>query len=322
MKTKKKALIFGITGQDGAYLAKFLCDKEYKVYGTSRNLDKSNLNNLIFLNLQEKVKLYKVTLKNFNQIKNLIKEIQPDEIYNLAGQSSVYKSFLYPFDTYNSNTFPVISILESIKRLKIPSKFYNSSSGEIFGNSEQVVDEEVSHNPLSPYGFSKSASMNIISSYRATSDIFACSGIAFNHESVLRKETFVTKKIISRALEISLNKEKILKLGNINIYRDWGWAPEYVEPMWLLLQKDFPHDVIIATGKTISLKYFLKEVFLRFNLNWKEYVQFDAELKRPSELMKIKTNPKKAKKILGWEAKTYSKKLIDKLVEEEVKIKC
>lgn len=323
MKKNRKALIFGVTGQDGAYLADFLCKKKYQVYGTSRNLKKANLKNLFFLNVQNKVKLYKSSLNNFKQINNLIKALEPDEIYNLSGQSSVHKSFSHPFETYNSNTFPVISILESIKKLKLKTKFYNASSGEIYGNSKSIVNEKTQHQPISPYGLSKSLSMKIISSYRSTSEIFACSGIAFNHESILRRETFVTKKIICGAKQISINKKNsILKLGNIEVFRDWGWAPEYVEAMWLLLQKDLPHDIILATGKTISLKYFLKEVFSMFKLDWKEFVQFDSELKRPSELYKIKTNPTKASEILGWKAKFHSKKLIDKLVEEELKIKC
>ena len=321
MRKIKKALILGITGQDGAYLTDFLLKKGYKVEGISRNLTKKNLFRLKKLNLLDKVKLYKLNSKNFKKLSNLISYSQPDEIYNLSGLSSVYQSFKEPYEAYFSNIIIVLNILETLRNSRKNIKFYNSGSGEIFGNTNEIVDENTIPIPVSPYGYSKLASINLVKSYRESYSLDAFSGIAFNHESVLRGQNFVTKKILSVAVEIFHGKKTILKLGNINIERDWGWAPEYVEAMWLLMQQKNPLDVILSTGKSMPLSFFISEVFSKLNLSWEDHVKYDHSLNRPSELFRIKTKPSLAKRILGWEAKYYLSSLIDKLLEEELKDK-
>jgi GDPmannose 4,6-dehydratase len=321
MRKTKKALILGITGQDGAYLTNFLLKKGYKVEGITRNLSKKNLYRLEKLNLLDKINLKKLNNKDKKKLSSLISYFKPDEIYNLSGLSSVYQSFKEPYEAYLSNFVPVLNILEIIKNSSRNIKFYNSASGEIFGNTNEVVDENTIPKPLSPYGYSKLASFNLIKSYRESYSLSAFSGLAFNHESVLRGESFVTKKILSVAVEIFHGKKTSLKLGNINIERDWGWAPEYVEAMWLIMQQKSPLDIILSTGKTMPLSFFISEVFSKLNLSWEDHVKYDDSLKRPSELFRIKTKPSLAKKILGWEAEYYLSSLIDKLLEEELRDK-
>tara|TARA_B100000575_G_scaffold104151_1_gene83032 strand:+ start:1864 stop:2835 length:972 start_codon:yes stop_codon:yes gene_type:complete len=321
MRKTKKALILGITGQDGAYLTDFLLKKGYKVEGVSRNLSKKNLFRLEKLNLLDKVNLNKLNNKDLNKLSSLISHYKPDEIYNLSGLSSVYQSFQEPYEAYLSNVIPVLNILEIIKNSSRSIKFYNSGSGEIFGNTNKVVDENTTPKPVSPYGYSKLASFNLIKSYRESFSLRAFSGLAFNHESVLRGENFVTKKILSVAVEIFQGKKTSLKLGNISIERDWGWAPEYVEAMWLIMQQKSPLDIILSTGKTMPLSFFVSEVFSKLNLSWEDHVKYDDSLNRPSELFRIKTKPSLAKEILGWEAEYYLSSLIDKLLEEELKDK-
>ena len=319
MKTKKKALIFGITGQDGAYLSKFLLKKNYNLVGVTRNVSSSNLQNLKKLNVLDGLSLLKINNKNLKKINDLVLKEKPDEIYNLAGLSSVYQSFQDPYEAYISNTLPVINVLEAIKKTKKNIKYYNSGSGEIFGNAKKIVDENSDPKPVSPYGFAKLSSVNLVKTYRDSIGIHASSGLAFNHESILRSENFVTKKIISTAIKIYHGKDTRLKLGNINIERDWGWAPEYVEAMWMIMQQDVPNDLVLSTGKSITLSFFISEVFSKLNLSWEEHVEYDNSLIRPSELYGIKTKPLLAKKLLGWQAKYFSSGLIDKLLEEELK---
>ena len=321
MRKTKKALILGITGQDGAYLTNFLLKKGYKVEGITRNFSKKNLYRLEKLNLLDKINLKKLNIKDIKKLSSLISYFRPDEIYNLSGLSSVYESFKKPYEAHSSNVIPVLNILEIVKNSGRNIKFYNSGSGEIFGNTNEIVDENTMPKPLSPYGYSKLASVNLVKSYRESYDLNAFSGLAFNHESVLRGENFVTKKILSVAVDIYRGKKMSLKLGNINIERDWGWAPEYVEAMWLLMQEKTPLDIILSTGKSMSLSFFISKVFSKLNLSWEEHVEYDDSLNRPSELFRIETKPLLAKKILGWEAEYYLSSLIDKLLEEELRDK-
>lgn len=317
----KKALICGISGQDGAYLSKLLLDKGYEVYGGSRDAQSSNFENLNKLKVLELVKLVSISVHDFRSVLQVIMKIKPDEIYNLAGQSSVALSFEQPVETLESISVGTLSLLEAIRFSSLPIKLYNAGSSECFGNATEAVNESTPFRPRSPYGVAKATAFWEVANYREAYNIFACTGILFNHESPLRKERFVTKKIIAAACRIFKGSPERLILGNINIWRDWGWAPEYVEAMWLMLQQNEPDDFVIATGNTISLKDFVITAFEYLNLDWTKYVSFDDSLLRPTDIEKGLANPKKAKKILNWEAKIKSSALIKLMVDCELNSK-
>ncbi len=318
-KKNKKALIFGISGQDGSYLASFLFQKGYQVHGTSRDPYTNKLNNLHALEIFEAINVHTVDATSIEQVRDLIEFLKPDEIYNLSGQSSVSKSFLTPQDTFYSITLVSLNILQTIKFLKINCKFYNASSSECFGDTGNVPsNEKTKFNPCSPYGVAKSSAFWLTKNYRKAYNIFACSGILFNHESPLRPEEFVTKKIIRTAIQIYFGNKVKLKLGDLSIKRDWGWAPEYVEAMWLILQNNEPEDFVISTGRLSSLKYFVEFVFTHLNLNFKEHVSIDESLFRPSELKSSFGNSSKAKSLLGWEAKNKIEDVIKKMIDFEI----
>ena len=316
----KKALIFGISGQDGAYLAKLLLEKGYKIFGTSRDAELSQFSSLKYLGIFDKVTLYSVSLIDFRSVMQTILEIMPNEIYNLAGQTSVGLSFIQPVETLESISVGTLNILEVIRFHKLQSKFYNASSSECFGETpENGATEKTSFNPRSPYAVAKSAAFWQVANYREAYNIFACSGILFNHESPLRPSRFVTKKIIEAACKIKKGKSKELKLGNIDIIRDWGYAPEYVEAMFSMLQQSLPGDFVIATGKAISLKEFAKIVFEKLDLDFTKYVSSNDKLKRPTDIMFSKGNPLKAKEALNWQAKTTVSDLIEEIIQHEFK---
>jgi len=315
---KKRALICGVSGQDGAYLAKLLIEKGYEVYGGSRDAQNSRFDNLQKLDIRDSVNFVSVSVNDFRSVLQAILKIQPDEIYNLAGQSSVALSFEQPVETLESIGFGTINLLEAIRFSKLPIKFYNAGSSECFGNVSVAVDEETPFRPRSPYGVAKATAFWEVANYREAYSLFACTGILFNHESPFRKERFVTKKIIATACRIYNGSDEKLVLGNINVVRDWGWAPEYVEAMWLMLQQEKADDFVIATGQSISLKEFVVFAFDILNLNWKEHVSYDDELLRPTDILKGLANPKKAQNILNWQAAMTSKTLIKKLIECEL----
>ncbi len=314
----KKALILGVSGQDGSYLANLLLDKQYEVYGGSRDAFSSNFDNLKKLNIYDQIELLSIQLTDFRSILQVITKIKPDEIYNLSGQSSVGLSFDQPVETLESVIIATLNLLEAIRFSKRNIKFYSAGSSECFGNSNKPVDENSPFIPRSPYGVAKSSAFWLVSNYREAYNIFACTGILFNHESPLRKERFVTKKIISTACRIANGSNEKLVLGNVSICRDWGWAPEYVEAMWLMLQQDSAEDYIIASGETISLKDFIKITFDYLNLDMNTHVSFDKSLLRPTDIEKGYANPKKAKIKLNWEAKTKSENLIKRLIDSEL----
>lgn len=306
---KKTALIFGVTGQDGCYLSDFLLKKNYQVIGTTRNISKISLEKQSLLNL---VDLRVINPINFNSVNNLIKDVRPDEIYNLCGQSSVNLSFSKPLKSVNSILNVTINILESIKndnRIKV----YNAGSSECFGNCTHPADETTPMSPLSPYATAKAASRFLVKNYRDSYGMFCVTGILFNHESKLRESNFVSKKICIAASNISKGLEKYLLIGNIDVTRDWGWAPEYVEAMWLMMQAENPEDFIIATGHTVSLRYFIEKVFSKYNLDWEKYVRFDKSFCRPNDILNSFANPSRAHNILKWKAKTNIDELIDKI---------
>jgi len=320
MKKKRfKSLIFGISGQDGSYLSHYLINKEYDVYGTTRNSSKSNLKNLARLGILKKVKIIKCNVIDFLGIKKLIKTIKPDEIYYLCGKSSVTQSFIDPVDSFKSNTLGLLNILDVVKKTNKKIKVFNAVSGQFYGKSKNNVYNEKSYiDPQSPYGVSKASSFWLTKIFREWYGINCCSGILFNHESPLRSSEFVTKKIVNCSKLIKKGKLKHLYLGNINIYRDWGWAPEYVEAMYLMLRQKHPKDLVIGSGKRHSLRSFVYEVFRLLNIPRSSLKTNIKKLMRKRDIRTYKANPKLAKKILKWKAKTSFKQIIYKMVNEQL----
>ena len=320
MKKKKiKSLIFGISGQDGSYLSHFLINKGYDVCGTTRNSSKNNLKNLVRLGILKKVKIIKCNITDFIGVKKLIKIIKPDEIYYLCGKSSVTQSFNNPVDSFKSNTLGLLNILDTVKKTNKKIKVFNAVSGQFYGNKKSSVYNEKSYiDPQSPYGVSKASSFWLTKIFREWYGIKCCSGILFNHESPLRSNEFVTKKIINHCKLIKKGKLKHLYLGNINIYRDWGWAPEYVEAMYLMLRQKHHRDLVIGTGKRNSLKSFVYEVFRLLKIPKDCLRVNEKKLMRKKDITSYRADPKLAKKVLKWEAKTTFKQIIYKMVNEQL----
>lgn len=312
----RRALICGVSGQDGAYLAKFLLEKGYEVTGTSRDAMATSFANLVKLGIRDRVNTVSMATGDLGSCLSIIRSVNPDEIYYLAGQSSVSLSFEQPVETMNSIAMGVTYMLEAIKFLNNKIRFYNASTGECFGNTgNNLADENTPFHPLSPYAVAKASAHHLVSIYCESYGMYACNGILFNHESPLRLERFVTQKIVHAAARIAFEGGEKLQLGNIDIYRDWGWAPEYVEAMWLMLQQDKPEDVIIATGHTVSLTHFISRAFAYFGLNWQDYVISTSALCRPTDIKLGAANPTKAKLMLGWEAKTKVDAVVDLMCE-------
>jgi GDPmannose 4,6-dehydratase len=317
---KKKALIIGISGQDGSYLAEFLLNKNYEVYGTSRDSDLSTFNSLKKLGIYDKVKLSSMSLIDFRSVMQSILQIMPDEIYNLAGQSSVGLSFLQPVETLESISIGTLNILEVLRFHKLPTRFYNASSSECFGDTKGKSANEVTpFMPRSPYAVAKATAYWQVANYRDAYNLFACSGILFNHESPLRPKRFVTKKIVETVCRIASGSKEKLVLGNVSIKRDWGWAPDFVEAMYLILQQNKPDDFVIATGKNLSLEEFVEKTFRYFNLNYKDYTSYDNSLFRPSDISESLGDPSKAAKILKWKAKYLAEDVIKMMIEHQLK---
>lgn len=299
----KTALISGVSGQDGAYLAALLLKKGYSVYGTSRDAQMSSFNNLSRLGIREKIKLQSMILTDFRSVLQTLTKVQPDEVYNLAGQSSVGLSFEQPVETLESMAIGTLNLLEAIRFTGAKIKLYNASSSECFGDTKGLpADENTPFHPRSPYAVAKSTAFWEVANYREAYGLFACSGILFNHESPLRPERFVTQKIIKAAIDIAAGKQEKLYLGDISVQRDWGWAPEYVEAMYLMLQQQEPDDYVIATGETYSLEKFVEVAFSCVGLNWQNYVESDSNLLRPTDIAVGRGNPTKAEQKLGWKA--------------------
>jgi len=314
----KKALICGISGQDGAYLAKLLLDKGYEVSGSSRDAQINPFTNLIRLGIKDKIKFYSTSLIDFRSVLQTIKNAQPDEIYNLSGQTSVGLSFEQPVEAFESINVGTLNLLEAIRFYNPSIKLYNASSSECFGNTFQPANEWTPFNPRSPYAAAKAAAHWIVSNYREAYNIFACSGILFNHDSPLRPERFVTQKIVSAAVRISKGSKEILRLGNIEVIRDWGWAPEYVEAIFLMMHQSTPNDFIIATGESRSLKDFVNETFTQLGMQWEKYCEIDQNLIRPADLAVSKADPSKAKTDLKWTAKKKMKDVISAMISSKV----
>lgn len=315
----KKALICGVSGQDGTYLARLLLDKGYKVFGTSRDAQVSSFRNLTRIGIRDQVHLLSMSLTDFRSVLQVLSKVQPDELYNLAGQSSVGLSFEQPVETLESHAIGCLNLLESIRFLGIPIRLYNACSSECFGDTGDVpATESTPFRPRSPYAVAKAAAFWEVANYRDAYGLFACSGILFNHESPLRPERFVTRKVIAAACRIAAGSKGILKLGNLAISRDWGWAPEYVEAMWSLLQQDKADDYVVATGVSYSLENFVEEAFKTVDLNWRDHVEIDHSLFRPSEIMSNCGNATKAKEKLGWRPRYKMHDVVRAMNEEEI----
>ena len=312
----KTALICGVSGQDGSYLAKLLLEKGYQVYGTSRDAQMSSFRNLLRLGIRERVKVESLVPTDFRSVLQVISKVEPDEIYNLAGQTSVGLSFEQPVETLESIATGTLNFLEVIRFIGAPIKFYNAGSSECFGDiGDSPAEENTPFRPRSPYAVAKATAFWQVANYREAYNIFACSGILFNHESPLRPQRFVTQKIVSAACRISQGSKEKLNLGNISVKRDWGWAAEYVEAMYLMLQQDTADDYVVATGQSYSLEELVAQAFNCVGLNWQDHVITDPSLLRPTDLAVSKGNPSKAKAKLGWEAKYKMPEVVKMMVE-------
>lgn len=324
----KKALITGITGQDGSYLAELLLEKGYEVHGVIRRSSSFNTDRIDHLYQDPHIKDVKLflhygDLADSVQMVKLLYSLQPDEIYNLGAQSHVRVSFDVPEYTGDVVGVGAVRILEAIREAKLVNKvkFYQASSSEMFGKVQEVPQTETTPFwPRSPYACAKMYAHWLTVNYRESYDMFACSGILFNHESPRRGETFVTRKITRAATRIKMGLQEKLYLGNLDAKRDWGYAKEYVEMMWLMLQQDKPDDYVIATNETHTVKEFVQETFGRLDLDWEEYVEYDKRYERPAEVELLIGDPAKAKKQLGWEPKVKFKELVQIMVDADLKL--
>tara|TARA_B100000989_G_scaffold225197_1_gene172483 strand:+ start:198 stop:1157 length:960 start_codon:yes stop_codon:yes gene_type:complete len=318
MKYKKTAIIFGITGQDGSYLSHFLIQKGYKVIGTTRSKSGRNLYRLKKLEIIKKVKILTGVATKLNFCKKVLNK-KIDEIYYLAGDSSVLKSFETPEISLKSNTEGILNILRILKTKKYKAKLFYAGSGQFYGdNKKNFYNINSKINPQSPYGVSKAAAYWLIKIYREKYNIYCCTGILFNHESPLRSKEFVTKKIVDTALKIKSKRDIKLKLGNVDIYRDWGWAPDYVRAIWLMMQRKKPRDFIIGSGKTYSLKDFVNEVFKNLKISKKNLETNVSKYKRKIDLRGYKANIADTQKILKWKPKLKFKTIIHKMINNEL----
>ena len=309
-----KALICGITGQDGSYLAELLLAKGYEVVGTSRDAMAASFSNLELLGIRGQLELTSMAINDFRSVLSVVQTHKPDEIYNLAGQTSVGLSFDQPVEAIESIAQGTLNMLESIRFVGRPVRFYNAGSSECFGDTKSgPADEQTPFQPRSPYAVAKASAHWLVRNYREAYGLFGCTGILFNHESPLRPERFVTQKIIRGAARIASGDPGVLELGNIEIHRDWGWAPEYVEDMWKMLQQDQADDYVIATGTSRSLAYFVERTFNWFGLDWNAHVRFNNQLRRPSDIAFSQGNPAKAANQLGWQARMNVDAVIDRM---------
>ncbi len=316
----KNALIIGITGQDGAYLAQYLLAKGYTVTGSSRDVMASSFQNLNTLGIREQVKLISVSVNDFRSVFNAIQTCNPDEIYNLAGQTSVGLSFEQPVEAIESIAIGTLNILEVIRVLGKSVRFYNAGSSECFGDTGSTpANESTPFAPRSPYAVAKSTAKWLINSYRESYDLYACTGILFNHESPLRPERFVTQKIIVGASKIKAGLIQKIQLGNLDICRDWGWAPEYIEAMWLMMQQKESSDFVIATGRMESLTYFVSKTFEYFDLDWQKYVEINSSFFRPNEIQHSVGNPERAIEFLKWSKPTDVDGVVQKMCAAQAK---
>lgn len=315
----KCALITGITGQDGSYLSEFLLSKGYRVCGLVRRTSHLNLERI--QHILDKIKLYSGDLTDLSGIIRIVEDCEPDEIYNLAAQSFVFTSWEQPILTAQVTAVGVANMLEAVRIVNPKIKFYQASSSEMFGKAQQIPqNEKTPFYPRSPYGVSKLFGHWTTVNYRESFGIFACSGILFNHESPRRGKEFVTRKISYGVARIKHNKEKKLTLGNLDSSRDWGYAGDYVEAMWLMLQQSEPDDYVIATGETHTVREFAEIAFQRVGLDWKDFVEVDKSLIRPAEVDYLLGDSSKGRDKLGWKPKVTFKQLVEMMVDSDMEL--
>ena len=314
----KKALILGVSGQDGAYLARSLLEKGYIVCGGSRDAQMQSFANLVRLGVRDRVTVESVSLNDFRSVIQTLDKVRPDEVYNLSGQSSVGLSFEQPVESLESIAFGTLNLLEAIRFNGRSTRLYNAGSSECFGDlAAGPADETTPFRPRSPYAVAKAAAFWEVANYREAYDLYACSGILFNHESSLRPARFVTRKVVAAACRIAAGSKETLHLGDLGIARDWGWAPEYVEAMWLMLQQDKPDDYVIATGEYNKLSDFVELAFKEVGLDWKEHVVLDSSFFRPTDLKRGLGDPSHAARELGWKAQYRMKDVVRMMIEAE-----
>jgi GDPmannose 4,6-dehydratase len=316
--TDKTALIFGISGQDGAYLTHLLLAKGYRVHGASRDAEAAHFGNLVRLGVKGNVQLHSVSLADFRSTLSILTMVKPDEIYNLAGQSSVALSFDQPIETFESITVGTLNILECIRYVKQPLRMLNAISSECFGDTAEPADELTPFRPRSPYAMAKAAAYWAVKTYREAYGLHVCSGILSNHESPIRSERFVCRKIVAAAVRIANGSDERLSLGNVSIERDWGLAAEYADAMWRVLQEDRGEDYVIATGETCTLQDFIDAAFSAVGLDAKDHVVTNATLLRPLDVSVSRLNPRKIRERLGWTGCYKGRRLAELLVACEL----
>ncbi|MCW4461895.1 GDP-mannose 4,6-dehydratase [Sphingomonas sp. BT-65] len=312
-----RALICGVSGQDGAWLARLLLDKGYDVIGTSRDAEGNRFTNLQRLGILDRVARLSMVPEDFRSVLVAIDRVEPDEVYFLAGQSSVALSFEQPSETMNSIVLGTLNLLEACRLSHPSARLYHAGSSEVFGDCTHApAREDTPFNPRSPYAIAKASAAWLVHNYREAYGLFACTGFLFNHESVLRPERFVTQKIVRAVHRIAAGSPETLQLGRLDVVRDWGWAPEYVEAMWMMLQRTEPDDYIVATGHSCSLESFVADAFASVGLVWRDHVAIDDQMIRPSDIMISAGDPSKAATELGWRARTRMPELIAKMIIE------
>jgi len=321
----KKALVTGVTGQDGSYLAELLLAKGYQVWGLMRRSSSFHTGRIDHLykdpHEHPRLKLVYGDLTDGGNLSTIMNEIKPDEVYNLGAQSHVRVSFDMPIYTVNTDALGTLRLLEAVRSNKNRPRFYQASSSEMFGKAAEIPQtEKTPFYPRSPYGCAKVYSFWQTVNYREAYGLFACNGILFNHESPRRGETFVTRKITQAATRIKLDLQDKLYLGNLDAKRDWGYAGDYVEAMWLMLHQDNPDDYVVATGESHSVKEFVEEVFGYLGLDWREYVEIDKRYLRPTEVDYLKGDASKAKRVLGWEPKVKFRELARMMTDADMKL--
>lgn len=313
-----RALIIGISGQDGSYLAELLLRQGYEVFGTSRDATLGRFDGLQRLGIRDHVHLLSMATTDFRSVLSTFSNTRPDEVYNLSGQSSVGLSFEQPVETMESISEATLHLLEALRHLQLPARFYNAGSSECFGDTRGApATEDTPFRPRSPYAVAKAAAHYQVVNYREAYGIFACNGILFNHESPLRPERFVTRKIVTAACRIAAGSRERLRLGKTAVRRDWGWAPEYVVAMWKMLQQAQPDDYVVATGTTSALADFVREAFAAVGLDWQSHVEEDPHLYRPTDIAESRGDPAKAERVLGWRATVDLAGTVSRMVAAE-----
>lgn len=313
----KTALICGIGGQDGAFLARLLLRKGYRVVGSSRDAQGGGFSNLSKLGIRDDVRLLSMAPEDFRSVFMALKSTEPDEIYFLAGQSSVGLSFEQPAETIQSFTLGTLNVLEACRMLNQGIRQYHAGSSECFGDTSGVAaTESTGFMPRSPYAVAKASAFWLVDNYREAYGLYACTGILFNHESPLRPARFVTQKIVQAAKRIAGGSKEILELGRLDIARDWGWAPDYVQAMWLMLQQPEPSDYLIACGKSYTLEAFVQVAFGQLGLDWQAHVRQSPELHRPTDIAVSSADPSKAKRELLWTAQFDMPGVVQRMLAE------